>query len=220
MTTLSQRKSVLDALGDVSQNAYCRLSDLHNEASVESFFLLRLISDLGYKDSQIKTKQSLESLTVARGRKQEKYKPDYALFRQGVPRCIIDAKSVDEDPDDWVEQCSGYCLALNRKYEKNNPVRYFVLSNGLKTVCYEWDRDEPLIILDFSDFIPGNPKYEHLKSVIGQKKLRPLCPNHWCCCNQLALNLVELRLHVLDNYSIHATKPFGNRRDMVLAQRF
>ena len=132
---------------------------------------MRIISDLGYKDNQVKTKQSLQSLTVGRGRRRENYKPDFALFRQGTPRCIIDAKSVDEDPDNWVEQCSGYCLALNRKYDKSNPVRYFVLSNGVKTICYEWDRDDPLIELDFSDFVRGNPKYEHLKSVIGYKTI-------------------------------------------------
>lgn len=172
MTTSSLfRKSVLDELSNIARNTYCQLSDLHNEASVESFFLLRLISDLGYKDNQVKTKQSLQSLTVSRGRKREKYKPDFALFRQGTPRCIIDAKSVNEDPDNWVEQCSGYCLALNRKYDKSNPVRYFVLSNGVKTICYEWDRDDPLIELDFSDFVRGNPKYEHLKSIIGYKTI-------------------------------------------------
>ena len=77
-------------------------------------------------------------------------------------------KGTDEDLNDWVEQCSGYCLALNRKYPKRNPVRFFVLSNGLKTVVYEWDKDEPIISLDFSDFAWGNSQYEHLKRTIGK----------------------------------------------------
>jgi type I restriction enzyme M protein len=87
------------------------------------------------------------------------------------PRCIVDAKSVGENLDDWIEQCSGYCLALNRKYEDRNPVRYFMLSNGLTTALYEWDKDAPLLTLDFSDFTWGNPKYEHLKSIIGAKTI-------------------------------------------------
>ena len=37
MQTPLSRKSVLDELSNVVRNAYCRLSDLHNEASVESF---------------------------------------------------------------------------------------------------------------------------------------------------------------------------------------
>ena len=79
------RKTVLDDLGSASRNIYCRSSDLTNEASVESFFLARLFPDLGYKDSQIKTKQSLRALTVGRGSKREKYKPDYTLMFRGAP---------------------------------------------------------------------------------------------------------------------------------------
>ena len=127
-----------------------------------------LLPDLGYKDSQIKAKQSLRTLTVGRGHKREKYKPDYSLMFRGAPRCVVDAKGTSEDLSDWIEQCSGYCLALNRKYDNRNPVRYFLLSNGLSTVLYEWDKDEPLLELDFSDFTWGNPKYEHLKD------------SHWC----------------------------------------
>ena len=108
---------------------------------------------------------------MGRGRRREKYKPDYALLFRGHPRCIVDAKGVNEDLDEWVEQCSGYCLALNRKYKSRNPVRYFVLSNGLMTVLYEWDKDEPLLALDFSDFTWGNPKYEHLKTIIDPRTI-------------------------------------------------
>ena len=169
MTTPARpvRRTVLDDLGSASRNIYCRFSDLSNEASVETFFLGRLLSDLGYKDSQIKTKQNLQTLTVGRGHKREKYKPDYALMFRGAPRCVVDAKATDEDLNDWIEQCSGYSLALNRKYDNRNPVRFFLLSNGLSTVLYEWDKEEPLLTLDFSDFTWGNPRYEHLKTVIG-----------------------------------------------------
>ena len=161
-----RRRTLLADLGSASRNIYCRFSDLSNEASVESFFLSRLIPDLGYRDNQVKPKTSLESLAIGRGRKREQYKPDYALMFRGDPRCIIDAKAVDEDLDAWIEQCSGYCLALNRKYANRNPVRYFIISNGRTTVLYEWDKDEPILVLDFSDFTWGNPKYEHLKSLL------------------------------------------------------
>ena len=163
------RKTILEDLGGAARNIFCRSSDLDNEASVEMFFVSRLLKDLGYADSQIKAKHSLDALTVGRGSRLEKYKPDYALMYGGVPRCIVDAKGTDENLDDWVEQCSGYCLALNRKYDDQNPVRFFVLTNGLKTIVCEWDRDEPLLILDFSDFSWGNPRFEHLKRTIGPK---------------------------------------------------
>jgi len=170
------RRTVLDDLGGTSRNIYCRFADLSNEASVESFFLSRLLPDLGYNDSQIKPKQSLAKLTVGRGRKKEKYKPDYALMYRNEPRCIVDAKGADESLDEWVEQCSGYCLALNRKYSNRNPVRYFMLSNGKTTSVYEWDKDDPLLTLDFSDFTWGNPKYQHLKSIIGAQTIATSAP--------------------------------------------
>lgn len=153
------------------KNIYCRMVDLSNEASVEEFFISRLIKDLGFKDSQIKPKTSIETLTVsAGGRKTEKYKPDYVLFINGQPRCVIDAKATTESLKKWIPQCSGYSLALNRKY-KSNPVKYFVLSNGLKTLVFEWDKEDPVLSLDFADFHWGNPKYEQLKNLIDAKSI-------------------------------------------------
>lgn len=161
------RRTILDDLGGSSRNIFCRSSDLTNEASVEHFFVSRLLTDLGYDDNQIKTKHSLSALKVGLGSRVVKYKPDYALVYRGTTRCIVDAKGPDEDLNDWIEQCSGYCLALNRKHDNQNPVRFFILSNGLTTVVYEWDNDDPLITLDFSDFTWGNQRYDHLKRTIG-----------------------------------------------------
>lgn len=170
------RKTVLDELGGSSRNVYCRFTDLSNEASVETFFVSRMLTDLGYKDSQIKTKASLSALTVARGRKREKYKPDFALMFRGVARCIVDAKSVDEPLEPWIEQCSGYCLALNRKHSKSNPVRFFILTNGRTTQLYEWDKDEPVLTLDFADFTWGNPRYDHLIAIVGAQNIASSVP--------------------------------------------
>ena len=132
------RRTLFDALeADVSRNIFCDLADLTNEAAVETFFVNRLLEHLGYSDRQIKPKHSIHALTVAKGHKKLKYKPDYVLVVNRMPRCVIDAKSPNENLDDWVEQCSGYCLALNRQHEKANPVRYFVLTNGKTTRAYE-----------------------------------------------------------------------------------
>jgi len=166
------RPTLLDDLRDDSHNVYCNLEDLSNEASVETFFITPLIKDLGYKNSQIKTKQSLGLLTVGRGHKREKYKPDYALIVRRAARCIVDAKGTTENIDDWIEQCSGYCLALNRKYPAGeNPVRLFILTNGITTKVYQWDVDKPILTLDFADFMWGNPKLERLRAMLAPDKI-------------------------------------------------
>lgn len=205
------RPTIFDDLTVESQtNLYCRLEDLSNEASVETFFISRLLKDLGYKDSQIQTKKSLQSLTVARGHKREKYKPDYALTFKGVPRCIVDAKASDENLDDWIEQCSGYCLALNRKIKGSNPVRYFVLSNGKTTKVYQWDKDEPLLVLDFSDFEAANAKYTHLKELLGADTITKTAPSDVA---EKSADFAFVRAtSELGSYFQPAMMPFGSLR--------
>lgn len=167
-----QRRTLWDVLEAAApRNAYCSLSDLSNEASVEAFFVSRLLPDMGYRDAQIKTKESIDALVVSRGRSGEKYKPDYVLVVDGLPRCVVDAKGVEEELEKWVGQCSGYCLVLNRKFEKSNPVRYFVLTNGLSTQVYEWDKEQPVLALEFGDFDVGCPKYAQLRAIVGADRI-------------------------------------------------
>ena len=162
------RRTLFDAFEvGPDRNLYCRFADLGNEASVETFFAARLLKDLGYSDTEIRTKESLEELAVGRGRRKERYKPDYALTVAGVPVCIIDAKAKDEPLDPWIEQCSGYCLALNRKFSDSNPVSYFILTNGNTTEVYAWDQDVPLLDLAFADFDWGNGKYQELRALLS-----------------------------------------------------
>ena len=151
----------------VTRNKFCRLADLKNEASVEQFFVSRLLEDLGYKDSQIKPKTSLQMLVVNLGRRRLNYKPDYAIQVDEKIRWIIEAKAVSEPIDTFIGQCSGYCLNLNRGYTNSNPVKFFLLSNGLRTKLYKWDQEEPVLELDFRDFQDDDPKYKRLLELLS-----------------------------------------------------
>ena len=163
------RRSLFNSLpGHSDQNLYCRRDSLTNEASVETFFVTRLLMDLGYKDHRIQTKKSITELTVSLGgAKSVRYKPDYAITLRKRPKWILDAKGTGEKIEDWIPQCSGYCLGVNQTYEDDNPVEYFVITNGLRTNIYRWDHKEPLLELSFSDFDIGNPKYERLKGILA-----------------------------------------------------
>jgi len=151
------------------KNIYCYSKELANEASVETFFVTRMLLDFGFKDSQIKTKQSLKEYKISLGAKPKWYKPDYGIVLRNKPRMIIDAKSPDVNIDDFIEQCSHYCMILNR--EKSKPVKYFLLSNGFKTKLYEWDGSRLIAELDFADFQYGNERYEKLRSIIAHPAL-------------------------------------------------
>jgi type I restriction enzyme M protein len=149
-------------------NKYCDSSVLTNEAAVEQFFVARLIDDLGYRDDQVQPKRSLEQLVVSLGSRRSKYRPDYAFVVNGKVRWILDAKAPSENLDAHVEQCSGYCLGLNRRYTDENPVRYFVVTNGFLTRVYEWDRGEPILELGFADFQPDRSLYGEFLGTLSE----------------------------------------------------
>jgi type I restriction enzyme M protein len=154
-----------------SRNKFCDSADLTNEASVESFFVLRLLSCLGYEDHEIKTKQSIQELRIPLGSKTELYKPDFLLIGKKLPRWLIEAKSPSERIEFYTYQCAGYCLQINRKYAAR-PVHYYMLTNGLLTRVYVWDQEEPILSLRFQDVIDGNSKYEALKGLLAATTAR------------------------------------------------
>lgn len=168
-----ERKTVFDSFIDKNkiENIFTKLSNLTNEASVEKFFLDRLIDDLRYKDENIKVKESIEKLQLSKGAKKYNYKPDYVLTINNIPRLVVDAKSPEEDIEEWVEQCVSYSTALNRRAEKQN-IKYFLLSNGINTNLYSLDRSTPLLKLKFEDFFEGSVKYAKLHEYISKTKLK------------------------------------------------
>lgn len=153
------------------KNIFCDISNLTNEASVETWFVNPLLSYLSYQSSDIKLKTSLQEFKVGLGRKSVFYKPDYIISLDNFPVLVIDAKSPDEDINNWLAQCSSYCLELNKSYQ-NNPVRYFIITNGLSTSLYKWDRDKLLLNIGFNEFKEGNAKFNKLISLIKKENLQ------------------------------------------------
>lgn len=150
-----------------NNNMFCELKDLSNEATVEQFFVNRLLSELGYKDSQIKPKNTLAELSVNAGRRKMNYRPDYALKLQRHVRWVVEAKGVGESLDAFVGQCSGYCLGINQNTTSGNPATHFMLTNGVSTRVYEWDQSAPVLELAFEDFQPSSAKFKRLKELLG-----------------------------------------------------
>lgn len=150
------------------KNMFCDASDLTNEASVERCFVDRLLTWLGYADGDIRPKNSIEELPIARGSKRVNYRPDYVLLGDGVPRWLIDAKAPTESLAKWVEQCASYCMVINRRQTSDEKkLRYFMLTNGHATQLYEWEHDVPSLVLSFGDFVSGSKALERLRARVG-----------------------------------------------------
>ena len=151
-----------------TENMFCDVSDLNNEASVEALFVDRLLVELNYPDNRVLRKQSISQITIGKGSKKENYKPDYALLNSaGEPIIVIDAKSPNETPEKYHYQVSAYALYLNQKYTDKNPVRYTILTNGHHFTVYPWDSQEPVFFLRFEDFKEKNEKMRELRSNIS-----------------------------------------------------
>ena len=71
----------------------------------------------------------------------------------------------DENPDRYVDQGAGYCLGVNQKYT-DDPVHYFMLTNGFLTRVYRWDEEQPVMSLRFADFADTNTKYKSLRALL------------------------------------------------------
>jgi type I restriction enzyme M protein len=158
------------------KNLFCSLADLKNEAAVESYFMDRLLTHLGYADEDIKLKTSISEYEVGKGSKKSLYKPDYVVLSSGIPTIVIDAKSTTENIKDWESQCSSYSLEINKEFDYN-PVEYYILSNGIKTSLYQWDKKNPILEMDFDDFLDGNEKLLELEKLISKPSLAELSEN-------------------------------------------
>lgn len=170
-----QRPTLFDYILDVEKaidsNKYCSKSVLGNEASVEEFFIRRLVKDLGYLDEEIKPKESLAEVAIAKGQKKENYKPDYVLVCT-KPCWLIDAKATDKAVDDWAYQGAGYALYLNQQFTGEDPCQYYVITNGLALKVWQWNEAEPILTMDFSDLVDGNPKFLKLRALLGAEVAR------------------------------------------------
>ena len=124
---------------------------------------------LGYPDSRIRTKESIEELPIPRGSSTENYRPDYVLLDSGnSPVIVIDAKHPSEPIDSWIYQVVGYAAAVNRAFPTGvNPVKYGILCNGHTLAVYPWDSNTPVFYLAFEELVEGNTSFAALVSNIA-----------------------------------------------------
>ncbi len=159
-------------MAKMKKNIFCEKKILKDESDVEQFFVIRLLSYLGYEDKAIKTKKSLEVLVVGKGSKKEKYKPDYVCIHDKKPKIVIDAKSPNENIDNYTYQVSGYALSLNKQFKGENPTRFTILTNGYNFKLYNWDEEEAILSLKFEDFVKENSKFIKLFGLISFENIK------------------------------------------------
>jgi len=86
-TPMANKRSASDA------NLFCKRGNLTNEASVENWFVDKLLVHLGFRPEDQLLKSSIEELKVGRGSQSSLYRPDYIILVNGFPALVIDAKA-------------------------------------------------------------------------------------------------------------------------------
>lgn len=163
-------------------------SSLRSEAEVETRFLERLFSDLGFPMEAIIPKEHIPSLLISDGRKQTKKEVDFILKdKEGIARIIVEAKDPTKNIFDAWGQAASYALSYNSDKLQREHVKWLLISNGIITALYPHDSKIPLLTLQLSDFASGMPPYVALRTNIkyegiGEKKeqkleFKPLPPS-------------------------------------------
>jgi len=154
------------------QNIFCKISDLINESDVEQKFIIRLLNQLNYKDSDIRTKENIEMKLIGKGEKKKRYAPDYIVYINKIPKIIIDAKNPKISPVEGLRDSLMYAREMNGEYIGENPIQYCIGNNGILTIICRWDENKPILQLKFNDFQFENKKFNELKTLLLKNILK------------------------------------------------
>ena len=108
------------------KNKFCSKEVLRNESDVEQFFIIALLKDLGYKDTNILTKHAIPSYTLGKGKKRKEHIPDYLLKINKTPVLIVEAKHPDKDIRDLRSEAQDYSTIINRGFIGKNPIQLLI----------------------------------------------------------------------------------------------
>jgi type I restriction enzyme M protein len=156
----------------MKKNIFCIKENLRNESDVEQFFVIRLLKELGYKDANIFTKRTLPYHSTGKGLKKRLHRPDYAIKINKIWSLIIEAKHPEKDINEFVQEAQDYAIIVNRGYIGSNPIKYCLITNGIKTQLVLTDQTKPILELNFDDFSEDNEKYKKLKVHISYNSLK------------------------------------------------
>ena len=130
------------------------------EGDVETQVALPIFEDTNYlfiPRINIKSKEYLAPLDIDKGRsRQSGYIPDYCIYVNSLPVCVIEVKSPSNSTEDaYVEACL-YAHALNRSFgTKINPCSVAIGTNGITIRAGGWD-SAPIVDCRIEDLLPGS----------------------------------------------------------------
>ncbi len=155
---------------------YCDLVDLHNESDVEQKFIFPFLTStypmgLGYNNAEIFSKSQLRRRPIGKAQRKV-YFPDYLIFIRGLPVMVIEIKARGIDLGTAYSEARLYAEEINAQYPHGfNPCEQIFVSNADETWAGYFDQDEPIIKIQYSDFVVEHIDFEKLLSLCAKKAL-------------------------------------------------
>jgi len=130
------------------------------EGDVETKIILPILQKdtyLGIPNGYIKSKDYLSPRDIDKGgSKKSGYYPDFAVFINSLPVCVIEAKSPENSTQDAYREACLYAHEINRSYPSQiNPCCVVIGSNGKTIRAGFWDSD-PVVNCPIEDLVVGS----------------------------------------------------------------
>lgn len=147
-------------------------SKLNNEAQVETRFVSKLLKELEYPDEAILPKCRVPPLTIHDGISNKSKEVDFILKdSENNAFAVIEVKAPKEDINRAWGQAASYALSYNKDLKVGEKgIEWLLITNGLMTALYAFDRATPLVTLRLEDFASGSPPFVTLKNYLKYKK--------------------------------------------------
>ena len=136
------------------------------EADVETQIVLPLLTDpalLSLSRESIKSKPYLPPKVIGKGSKvRTGYVPDYAIYKNGIPVAVIEAKAPDIDAGKGYDEASLYAAELNRNFPEGiNPCSVILSTNGIELLAGMWD-SSPYLSCEVSEVTSSSASLDAL----------------------------------------------------------
>lgn len=152
-----------------------------SEGDVETQIVIPLLTNgemLGIPSDCIRSKEHLRPIDIDKGSSKRKgYYPDFSIYLNALPVCIIEAKSPINDVEGGYREAALYALELNKKFESGvNPCQCLIATNGVHIHAGPWD-GEATIKCHVGDLTIGSKVLTELQELVGMSTLLSLA-NH------------------------------------------
>lgn len=164
---------------------YCEISDLITESDVEQKFIYPLLTNeapagLGYKPSDIKTKQILRQILIDKGSKQRYYFPDYVLSLRGIPVAVVEAKVPNDDLAKAFFEARLYANEINSAFKhKLNICQKVLICNGLEIWAGYYDQADPVFKVKFDEVFVGSKSLVELIEFCSKTTLTQIVDKYY-----------------------------------------